>query len=120
MRQKKNWRNWRFPRLLRRLQLDRGRLVEEKTLSACVSLKVKGLIHDFSNSKPNDFNDRVRKWDALIITNNFRKIWFQIKSSDSGVRQHLERYGNKIPVIKIEPHLTEEEIEMALIEKFLN
>ncbi|MBI4992436.1 MAG: hypothetical protein HZB99_04430 [Candidatus Harrisonbacteria bacterium] len=116
-------RKWRQRRLrilsiVRRLQIERGNITEGKTFRACQSLKEKGYVADAGRSKHNDFNDRVRKWDILIILPNRSKIWFQVKSSDTGVRQHLEKYGNSVPVIKIEPHYSIEEIERIVIEKF--
>ena len=111
-------RRFRIFNLVRKLQIERGNTTEEKTFRACQSLKEKGCIADAGRSKHNDFNDRIRKWDILIIPLNHSKIWFQVKSSDAGVRKHLEKYGNTVPVIKIEPHYSLEEIEKILMEKF--
>ena len=47
----------------------------------------------------------------------FRKIWFQVKSSHCGVQNHLKK-NTDVPVIKIEPQYSTEDVERILIEKF--
>lgn len=106
-----------FFHVLKKLQNERGDTSEEKVLHACISLKQKRFIRDFSQSKKNSFNDRVKKWDFLIITPPHNEIWFQVKSSNCGVRNHLKKNTN-VPVIKIEPQFSVEDTERLLIEKF--
>ncbi|MDO8443055.1 MAG: hypothetical protein Q7S81_02240 [bacterium] len=106
-----------FFHTLRRLQNERGEASEEKVSRACAALKQKGFIYDFSQSEKNSFNDRVRKRDFLIIVMPYRKIWFQVKSSNCGVQNHLGK-NTDVPVIKIESQYSTEDVERILIEKF--
>ena len=117
MRSQRNYRQDSPFRILRKLQNERGEISEEKVSRACAALKQKGFIYDFSQSKKNSFNDRVRKRDFLIIVMPFRKIWFQVKSSNSGVQNHLKK-NTDVPVIKIEPQYSTEDIERILIKEF--
>lgn len=106
-----------FFHVLRKLQNERGDMSEEKVLKACASLKERGFICSFGQSEKNSFNDRVKKRDFLIIVPPHQKIWFQVKSSYCGVRNHLKK-NTDVPVIKIEPQFSIEDVERLLIEKF--
>ncbi len=117
MNSKKCERVYRFRRLLRTIQNERGDLSEDKVLRACVSLKEKGYILGFSKSVKNSFNDVVKKRDFLIIVPQRGKIWFQIKSSYQGVLNHLGK-NTDVPVIKIQPYYSVEDVEKIIIDNF--
>jgi len=113
----KRFRNICQNKILRRLQNERGSLSEGKVMQACESLKIRGFIISFAQSVKNSFYDRVKKWDFMIIIPNGSKIWFQVKSSERGVRNHLSK-NTDVPVIKVETYYSIEDVENILIKAF--
>ena len=106
-----------FRTVLRKLQNERGDLSEDKVLRACTLLKEEGYILNFAKSVKNSFNDVVKKRDFLIIVPERGKIWFQVKSSERGVKNHLGK-NTDVPVIKVEPYYSVEYVKDLIIKAF--
>ncbi len=95
--------------------LKRGQKAEERVCLCLEELKGKRLIEDFTLFPRYSFRDQ-RGIDVEIYLSGGVRIPLQIKSSMRGLTEYRQRYGEEIPVIVVNPTITNEEIKESIIE----
>ena len=89
---------------LTRAEIEKGRQNENRVEEALQILVISGEIHHYYRGEPEGELDR-QGIDFLISPGPDWNISLQVKSSISGKEKHVNKYGNTIPCVVIDPFI---------------